>query len=158
MTKAKRICPECSSLYEVGGEICNSECSKGQARLYQRVRYHIRLANRGRLDRRATAMWRRYGITEEDYNLLRHKQNYSCAICNCSEDEIEDRKMGRPRADGSKNVKLSARLVVDHNHQTGVVRGLLCHFCNLGLSSFRDRPDYLTNAALYLNKDSTNNL
>jgi hypothetical protein len=42
------------------------------------------------------------------------------------------------------------RLAIDHDHSTGVVRGALCNRCNLGLGHFRDRPDLLRNAALYL--------
>jgi len=41
-------------------------------------------------------------------------------------------------------------LVVDHNHDTGEVRGILCAFCNSAISYLQDDPDLLLKAADYL--------
>ena len=39
---------------------------------------------------------------------------------------------------------------VDHDHKTGKIRGPLCHRCNLGIGHFRDDPELLEFAAMYL--------
>ena len=57
-----------------------------------------------------------YGLSQDDYVAMLEKQEYRCAICNRME-----------------------RLVVDHDHETGAVRGLLCNICNLGLGLVETR-------------------
>jgi hypothetical protein len=44
------------------------------------------------------------------------------------------------------------RLAIDHDHATGVLRGMLCHTCNLGLGAFKDDVLRIHKAALYLAK------
>lgn len=41
-------------------------------------------------------------------------------------------------------------IVVDHDHKTGHVRGPLCRHCNFGLGHFKDNPELLEFAAMYL--------
>jgi len=74
---------------------------------------------------------KRYGISKEDYLALLADQEGLCAICE------EDNDRG---------------LVIDHNHLTGVVRGLLCRQCNMALGAFQDNPLLLLRAAAYLRK------
>jgi len=64
-------------------------------------------------------------------------QGGECAICG-QEDS-------RRRADGSP-----FPLSVDHDHDSGKLRALLCTKCNVGLGHFRDDPDLLLRAAEYL--------
>jgi hypothetical protein len=72
---------------------------------------------------------RRYGITFIEYGDRYLKQRGVCAIC-----------QERP----------SKPLVVDHCHDSGQVRGLLCSHCNAALGFMRDRPEVLARAIAYL--------
>lgn len=83
-----------------------------------------------------------YGITIEDYENMRKAQNYCCAICGTHEDTINTR--------GIKTKNRYRQLVIDHNHHTGKVRGLLCHDCNLILGNAKDDIARLTSAITYL--------
>lgn len=42
------------------------------------------------------------------------------------------------------------QLSIDHDHKTDIVRGLLCGHCNVGIALFKDSPELLRAAALYL--------
>jgi len=46
-------------------------------------------------------------------------------------------------------------LVVDHCHKTNTIRGMLCNHCNKGLGHFRDDPDLLEFARIYLLANNT---
>lgn len=58
--------------------------------------------------------------------------------------------MGVVNSIGDK--KKNNKAAIDHDHKTGIIRGLLCGLCNMGLGSFRDNPEHLASAILYLNK------
>lgn len=76
----------------------------------------------------------RYGITVEQYEAMRLAQNNRCAICGSI-----------PSGRGPQG-----NLHVDHDHETGQVRGLLCGRCNTGLGQFRHDSRFLQKAAEYL--------
>jgi len=78
------------------------------------------------------ALNKKYNITLEDYNNMLISQNHKCAICGIM-------------ANDNKN------LAVDHCHDTGNIRGLLCNKCNIGLGYFDDNQETLNNAIKYLN-------
>jgi hypothetical protein len=86
-----------------------------------------------------------YGITLKQYEDMFAAQNERCAICKGRETTMS--KDGAPR-----------RMPVDHCHETGRIRGLLCTQCNRGLGMFRDSVKNLYAAAAYLQKqvDSDN--
>lgn len=76
-----------------------------------------------------------YGLTPERYDELLIAQGGGCAIC------------GRPDAH-----KGGIRLHVDHDHDTGKVRGLLCSRCNQSIGAFEDDPALLRLAVAYLER------
>ena len=78
---------------------------------------------------------RTYGIGLEKYNSLLSEQSGVCAIC-------------------KTECVSGKKLAVDHNHDTGEVRGLLCCRCNRGLGNFNDNLDRLEEAVLYLQRYS----
>jgi hypothetical protein len=82
---------------------------------------------------RRCALMRRYGITLAQYDAMLAAQGGHCAICPAT-------------APGGRGEAFH----VDHDHATGVVRGLLCHYCNTAIGSMNDDPARLQAAANYL--------
>lgn len=112
---------------------------------YQRTR---RLGQEPIEIRRAN-LWAKYRITPEQYDTLRLIQNYRCGICGIHEDDVDLARVGgRPRRDGQPLLKVP--LAVDHDHRTGVIRGLLCPSCNAGIGALGDDPSRLRAAIAYL--------
>jgi Recombination endonuclease VII/HNH endonuclease len=79
---------------------------------------------------------RNFGITLVQYREKLAEQGGVCAIC--GSDEVAERK--------GKKLKLA----VDHDHDTDVVRGILCIACNTGIGKLNDSPARLRDAAVYL--------
>ena len=77
----------------------------------------------------------KYGLTEGRYYEILEDQNYCCAIC------------GSPEKDSRRQ-----RFCVDHCHDTGIVRGLLCFSCNVLLGNANDSIGLLEEAITYLKK------
>lgn len=71
-----------------------------------------------------------YGITLDDYEQMLSAQGGMCAICGQPPNPTPARRKPRIRPD--------RQLVVDHDHRTGRVRGLLCNKCNTGLWGLED--------------------
>ena len=85
-------------------------------------------------EKRAYRLMHEYGMTIEEYDNLFTAQNGVCAIC------------GLPQS--------SKRLFVDHSHETGKLRGLLCRRCNIVLGIMEDSTQLLIKAVDYLTKDN----
>jgi hypothetical protein len=93
---------------------------------------------------RETNLWRSYGITLDDYNKMLADQGGVCAICLVAPGEKIVRK-------GSGRVPaVERRLAVDHCHETGQVRGLLCFECNIALGKLHHDQSNLRRAITYL--------
>ena len=72
---------------------------------------------------------KRYGISKDDYAALLEQQSNCCAVCQREFDRTPH---------------------IDHDHETGRVRGLLCYPCNSGLGQFQDDTEVLKKAIAYL--------
>jgi Recombination endonuclease VII len=91
------------------------------------ARSRARNPERFKQKRRRYLLRRKYGVTPAWFDSKSLEQNGLCAICK------------EPR-----------ELVVDHNHESGEVRGLLCGVCNSGLGFFKDSSVVLKQAQDYL--------
>ena len=104
-----------------------ADCKECRSR-FDRERY---LADRSNYYKRT------YGITEADYDAMYFEQEGCCAIC------------------GKHQTQDKRRFCVDHCHETGNVRALLCHNCNTALGKFQDNEDLLRRAADYIRSTKT---
>ena len=86
------------------------------------------LKNRDK-ERTIFALIKKYGLTVDQYHALQEKQDFLCAICN------EERP-----------------LQIDHNHQTGKIRGLLCMPCNVSIGHLQESTKNLRSAIAYLDR------
>ena len=76
----------------------------------------------------------RYGITPDEYHEMLEEQLSCCGCC------------------GSPDPRRKAGFVIDHDHNTGKIRGLLCHNCNIGIGQLGDSLDGLNKAVAYLRR------
>ena len=97
------------------------------SRIYRREHYEHYIKHS-----REYALIRNYKITSKQYEQILKKQNYLCAICCQNSDK--------------------RKLSVDHDHETGKIRGLICRRCNVGLGMFKDSVLFLSEAIKYLNR------
>lgn len=79
---------------------------------------------------------RTFGISADDFDALLDGQGGGCAVCG----SVPER---------------AASLHLDHCHDSGAIRGILCLSCNQGLGKFRERADLLDAAARYLREGVT---
>jgi len=73
-----------------------------------------------------------YGIAPEEYAAMLESQGGGCYVCYKSPPE-------------------RSSLCVDHDHKTGIIRGLLCNWCNRIIGMFRDNANRLERAWMYVN-------
>lgn len=89
---------------------------------------------------------RAFGITLADYRERLVAQGGVCAVCG----EPPTVALGVPSRRQGRAVR--PRLVVDHNHETGEIRGLLCTPCNRGIGFLGDTIDGVRRALAYLER------
>lgn len=122
-----RKCPKCKKHYlEVqfhGTDLC-TVCRQRKKSASVEQRRELKSHRDAHAQRRRL---KTYNLTQEQYDFLLVTQEHMCSIC--------------------KNVEPT---VIDHNHQTGEVRGLLCNACNTGIGLLKDDPLVLDRAIHYL--------
>lgn len=107
----KKRCSVCKRLLPISEEYFHRE-----KRTREGFRSMCKECNRNR------HLQEKYGISIEHYNLLLKAQNNKCLIC------------------GIENLTFKNNFVVDHNHETDEIRGLLCNKCNAHLHLL-ENPD-----------------
>ena len=136
-------CIDCNLAEKARRNAANPEPARDRVRRWradpgnaERLKGHrdrYRADGRKKVSDRASYLKRKYDITLEDYDSKMVEQGGVCGIC------------GRePRPDIS--------LHVDHNHETGELRGLLCFPCNVTIGLLREDHDRLTAVARYLHQ------
>lgn len=141
-----RFCPECDDYLPKSEFYADKRTKSGLTRRcrthYSRKSYE----SRKKSDRpHARAEYIRnvqlrtiYGISQAEYDEMAAAQDHRCAVCR------------KPETAKSNRTESVRKLSVDHCHRTGRVRALLCSECNTGLGKFRDDPELLRQAAVYL--------
>jgi hypothetical protein len=104
------------------GNVCSESCYN------KKQQYRINYQERAR----EKVLNNKFGITVEEYDKLYLQQKGRCGICEKHQSEFK------------------RRFAVDHNHDTGQVRGLLCGNCNTGIGNLRDSIKLLKKAIKYL--------
>lgn len=120
--------------YIVSGHYRDSFCCKcrraaNRLKRDARNKTNLRLKQKDPLYFRRKKLMKLYGITHEQWVEMYEAQNGRCAICGGEETTILYNQF--------------AHLVVDHNHFTGKVRGLLCRVCNARLAPIEDEQFFL---------------
>ena len=122
----RNICKPCSNARATEWKSKNRE----KMRLLDRKKYHRNHGSDG-IRRRE----RKRGLAVGGYWVLFRSQGGKCAICHSKPKE-------------------KSKLFIDHDHASGLVRGLLCPACNKGLGFFRDNSLSLFRACQYIGKNS----
>lgn len=128
------ICKSCKSAYHRQWHLANREKQIARQKQWNRDN-----PERRRLNALKRHLRLKFGITLDEYQAINDRQGGVCAIC------------GQPCASGN-------RLVVDHDHATGKVRGLLCSLHNRSIGAFGDDPEMLIAAAEYLFHHAANGI
>ena len=134
----RRTCQRCADLIKSWRirnatqhkEVVKKEHQKNKARYLERSKEWFAADPSRQINKRIKRTIGLGQLSIEVYEQMLKEQNHQCAICG-----------------SSPNGK---RLVIDHDHDSGHLRGLLCEKCNLGLGLFRDNIFILELAAQYL--------
>jgi hypothetical protein len=125
-----KYCPRCQQELPVDAFGSNRSSRDGRTGYCRRCHHEVTRENAKRLygSTRDYHLRRRYGLTSADVDAMIEAQGGTCAVC-----------PGPPQH-------------VDHDHETGEVRGILCFNCNQALGNVRDNSMVLRGLARYLEK------
>lgn len=139
----KRSCLDCKKLY-LPSSSTHKWCGKREEKTgcsyihyldSLKKKYKDKDPEKRKIRRYELRIYNRYKITTKDYQAMLVRQGGKCAICGRTDNSVK-----------------TNRLYIDHNHETGAVRALLCHWCNAGLGMFQDSKQVLSSAIKYLEK------
>jgi Recombination endonuclease VII len=137
----EKVCNTCKKLLPLEAYSNRKSFKDGKENKCRSCRYAYNKQHRKnnpdktKVYRKKSNLWASYKITLDQYNIFLESQNYKCAICKIHVDQVGGRH-------GTLNV--------DHCHNTGKIRGLLCSNCNTGLGQFKDNTNRLKSAISYL--------
>jgi nitrate/TMAO reductase-like tetraheme cytochrome c subunit len=129
---AKKTCTKCGVEKELTEFYKSKSGPQGRSSECKACTNARQKANYDPAKNRAKNLRNRFGMSLEEYDQMLEKQNGQCKIC------------------GTDTPGNKGRFVVDHNHATGEVRGLLCWSCNVGIGHLQDDPSILLSAFNYL--------
>ena len=143
LKKAMSRCSACKSAYHkawADKHKCElaaylRDYARSPAQRERRKQIKVRDRDKIRVAARDWQLRTKYGISSAQYAEMVRQQGGHCGCCG-----------GDPTKRG---------LVVDHDHQTGAVRALLCEPCNQGIGFFRESPERLRLAANYIERFSS---
>lgn len=98
------------------------------------------LDQKNSLTERKSSIKRKYGLDWEEFERAFYNAGGKCEIC--------EKKLALVTLKGDGQESAS----VDHCHESGKVRGVLCRYCNVALGHFRDSRLHLSKAIQYLDK------
>lgn len=113
--------------------VCDKALNRGGVYKDTRKKYQEDNKEKLKANSRRFHYQNKYGLSLEQYDDMRIQQDHRCYICN--EHELDTHRKV---------------LCVDHDHDTGEVRKLLCSKCNQGLGLFNDSSGLLAKASKYL--------
>ncbi|NEB35894.1 endonuclease VII domain-containing protein [Streptomyces sp. SID14515] len=130
---AVKRCPDCKDVLPLARYPRHARSADGRTARCRVCTGIRRKTTRDPARERERRLWAAYGITGEEYRRMGAAQRWRCLVC------------------GERAPK-GVRLVVDHDHVTGYVRGLLHSECNAALGLLGDCPAVLERAGRYLSR------
>jgi len=137
--EGKQFCPKCCTAVELEGFAQTAQGQYGQyCRACKKAVNRESYLTKWKALKPAQHRQRTYGLEQAEYDRMMREQRHACGVCSVSFKGL-DRRL----------------IHVDHDHRTGVVRGLLCNRCNTGLAAFIDDMSLIVHAAAYVAKAET---